>query len=108
MTAPAAAGERRLTSAGPSLRTVEVARILRERLGDRAAKAPTRELPLPLARALSRINPQLRALRPQLGRYFDATGAKAERVLGWVPRPIEDSIADTAESLIAHGVATGE
>ncbi|MFE4583029.1 NAD-dependent epimerase/dehydratase family protein [Streptomyces chartreusis] len=104
MTAPAAAGERWLASAGPSLRSVEVARILHERLGDRAAKAPTRELPLMLARALSRVSPQLRAIRPQLGQDFDATGAKAQRLLGWAPRPVEDTIAATAESLIAHGM----
>ncbi|MFF0736296.1 NAD-dependent epimerase/dehydratase family protein [Streptomyces chartreusis] len=104
MTDPAAAGERWLASAGPSLRGIEVARILHERLGDRAAKAPTRELPLMLARALSRVSPQLRAIRPQLGRDFDATSAKAQRLLGWTPRPVEDTITDTAESLIAHGM----
>jgi nucleoside-diphosphate-sugar epimerase len=103
MTAPGAAGERWLASAGRSLRAVEVARILHQRLGDRAAKAPTRELPLPVARILSRFVPQLRALRPQLGQDFDATSAKAERLLGWKPRPIEDTIADTAESLLTHG-----
>jgi nucleoside-diphosphate-sugar epimerase len=108
MTDPAAAGERWLASAGPSLRMVEVARILRQRLGDRAAKAPTREMPLALARVLSRFNPQLRLLRPQLGLHLDATSAKAERVLGWVPRPVEDTIAETAESLIAHGVTSGK
>ncbi|MFE6937782.1 NAD-dependent epimerase/dehydratase family protein [Streptomyces chartreusis] len=107
MTDPVAAGERWLASAGPSLRSVEVARILHERLGDRAAKAPTRELPLMLARALSRVSPQLRAIRPQLGQDFDATSAKAQRLLGWTPRPVEDTIADTAESLIAHGMTAG-
>lgn len=107
MTDPAAAGERWLASAGPSLRVVEVSRILRERLGERAAKAPTRELPLPVARLLSRFNPQLRALRPQLGHDFDATAAKAERLLGWKPRPIGDTIAETAESLLAHGALSG-
>lgn len=105
MTDPAAAGERWLASAGPSLRIVEVARILRDRLGDRAANAPTRELPLPVARLLSRINAQMRVLRPQLGQDFNATSAKAERLLGWSTRPIGDTIADTAESLLAHGAS---
>lgn len=54
-----------------------------------------------LARLLSVVNPQLRALRPQLGRDFDATSAKAERLLGWRARPIEDSVTETAESLLA-------
>jgi len=104
MTAPGAAGERWLASAGPSLRVVEIARILRERLGERATKAPTRELPLPLARVLSRFDPRLRALRPQLGHDFGASGAKAERLLGWRPRPVEETVVDTAESLLAHGL----
>ncbi|MET7476493.1 aldehyde reductase [Streptomyces sp. NPDC005648] len=104
MTDPAAAGERFLAIAGHSLRVVDIARILRDRLGERAAKAPTRELPVWLARALGAVNPELRLLRHQLGRDLDATAAKAERLLGWQARPIEDTIADTAESLLAHGI----
>ncbi|MFF7072043.1 SDR family oxidoreductase [Streptomyces pseudovenezuelae] len=103
MTDPAAAGERFLAVAGHSLRVVEIARILHDRLGERAAKAPTRELPVWLARALGVVNPELRLLRHQLGRDLDATSAKAERLLGWRARPIEDTVQDTAESLLAHG-----
>ncbi|MDQ7877677.1 aldehyde reductase [Microbacterium sp. QXD-8] len=99
---PAADGERFLAIAGRSLRVIEVARILRQRLGNEAAKAPTWEMPLLLARALSIVNPALRSLRPQLGHHFPATSAKAENLLGWRPRPIEDSIVDTAQSLLAH------
>jgi dihydroflavonol-4-reductase len=100
MTDPAAAGERFLATSGSSLRMVEVSRILRERLGDRAAKAPTRELPLLVARALSLVNPALRALRPQLGLNLDSTSAKAQELLGWRPRPVADSIEDTARSIL--------
>ncbi|MGW2235224.1 SDR family oxidoreductase [Streptomyces sp. NPDC001759] len=104
MADPAAAGERFLAIAGHSLSVVEIARILRDRLGDRAAKAPTRELPVWLTRGLGILNPELRLLRHQLGRDLDATSAKAERLLGWRARPIEDTITETAESLLAHGV----
>ncbi|MFJ6391189.1 SDR family oxidoreductase [Streptomyces sp. NPDC091972] len=106
MTDPAAAGERFLAIAGHSLRVLDIARILRERLGERAAKAPSRELPVPLARALSIVNPELRLLRHQLGRDLDATSVKAERLLGWRARPIEDTVQDTAESLLAHGIGS--
>ena len=105
MTDPAANGERFLAIAGPSLRVIQVARILREQLGERAAKVPRRELPLFLARAMGAFNPALRSLRPQLGRNFPATSAKAERLLGWQPRPIEETLVDTAESLLAHDAA---
>ncbi|MFB8182242.1 SDR family oxidoreductase [Streptomyces sp. NPDC055966] len=104
MTDPAAAGERFLAVAGHSLRVVDIARILHDRMGERAAKAPTRELPVWLTRALATVNPELRLLKHQLGRDLDATGAKAEKLLGWKARPIEDTIADTAESLLAHGI----
>jgi dihydroflavonol-4-reductase len=104
MTDPRASGERFLATSGPSLRMVQVARILRERLGERGVKAPAREMPLWVARALSLVNPQLRAIRPQLGQEFPSSAAKAERLLGWRPRPVDDSIVDTAESLFAHGI----
>ena len=35
-------------------------------------------------------------------RHMDASHAKA--VLGWQPRPARETIVDTANSLIAHGV----
>ncbi|MEU8607217.1 aldehyde reductase [Actinoplanes sp. NPDC048791] len=101
MTEPAAAGERFIATAGPSLWLRDVAAVLRDRLGERAAKVPTREMPLWAARALSRVNPQVRSLRAALGRDLDATAERAERLLGWKPRPIEDTIAETGESLLA-------
>jgi nucleoside-diphosphate-sugar epimerase len=55
MTDPAAAGERFLAISGHSLRVVEVARILRARLGDRAAKVPTHVLELDHATDLGAI-----------------------------------------------------
>jgi nucleoside-diphosphate-sugar epimerase len=104
MTDPAADGERFLAIAGHSLRLLDIARILRSRLGERASKAPTREMPVWLARALGAVNPELRLLRHQLGRDLDATSAKAEKLLGWRARPSEDTVVDTAESLLAHGI----
>ncbi|MEU4161988.1 aldehyde reductase [Actinoplanes sp. NPDC026670] len=101
MTEPAAAGERFIATAGHSLWQREVAAILRERLGERAAEVPTREMPLWAAQGLARVNPEMRALRKLLGRNLDATSAKAEKLLGWKTRPIEDTIAETAESLLA-------
>jgi dihydroflavonol-4-reductase len=103
MTEPTAAGERFIATAGHSLWQRDVSAVLRERLGERAAKVPTREMPLWAARGLARVNPEMRALRALLGRNLDATSVKAERSLGWKPRPIEDTIVETAESLLALG-----
>ncbi|MFF3950773.1 SDR family oxidoreductase [Streptomyces sp. NPDC001902] len=98
---PAAAGERFIATAGRSLWLRDVAAILRERLGKQADKVPTKEMPLWVARGLALVNPQLRQLRAALGRDLAATSSKAEKLLGWKPRQIEDTIAETGESLLA-------
>ncbi|MBN7443414.1 SDR family oxidoreductase [Mycobacteroides abscessus] len=105
-THPAAAGERFIATSGRSLRMIEVARLLREYLGDGAAKVPTREMPLFAAKVLARISPKMAPLRFQLGLNLDTTAAKAERVLGWKPRTVAESLVDTANSLREHGLAT--
>ena len=79
MTDPVAANERFIAISGHSLRIVDIARMLRERLGDRAAKAPTRELPLFVARALSVVNPALRAWSIAM-----VTSASSS----WAPMPV--------------------
>ena len=104
MTDPAAVGQRFLAISGRSLRVVDVARILRAGLGDPATKVPSREMPVILARLLGTFNPALRAIRPQLGHNFPATSEKAELLLGWRPRPIEETIVETGESVLAHGL----
>jgi len=101
MTDPAAVGERFIATSGHSLWVREVAAILHDRLGERAGGVPTREMPVWAARGISLVNPDLRVLRSLLGKNLDATSEKAQCVLGWQPRPIEDTIVETAESLLA-------
>jgi dihydroflavonol-4-reductase len=50
------------------------------------------------------FSPMARAVQTELGavRHQDASHAKA--VLGWVPRPVEESIVDAARSLLAIGI----
>ena len=43
------------------------------------------------------------AVTPGLGLKHDFSSAKAQRVLGWKPRPIEETVLDCARSLIAEG-----
>ena len=38
-----------------------------------------------------------------LGVKHDFSSAKAQRILGWAPRPMEETIVDCANSLIANG-----
>jgi nucleoside-diphosphate-sugar epimerase len=82
MTTPAAAGKRYLLLAdGPTTTFLEVATVLREQLGEFAAKAPTQEAP----------GDEL----PPLVIHNE----RAKRELGFTPRPIVDTIVETAESL---------
>jgi dihydroflavonol-4-reductase len=100
MTDPAAAGERFLAT-DEFLWIADVAAILRERLGERAAKVPTRKAPNLLVRAMSLFDGGLRSIVGDLGESSSYSNAKARERLGWQPRPVADSIADTGESLLA-------
>jgi nucleoside-diphosphate-sugar epimerase len=104
MTHPAAKGERFLAAAGHFLSMAEMARVLKRELGPRAAKVPTRELPNFAVRLASLFDPAIRQLLPELGKTKDATGAKAEKLLGWSPRTREEAIVATAKSLLDLGL----
>ncbi|OLR93637.1 NAD-dependent epimerase/dehydratase family protein [Actinokineospora bangkokensis] len=89
MTTPEAAGKRFLAVAdGSTASFLDVATILRDRLGERAAKAP--------------VEQDGGADLPRLTLRNDR--AKA---LGWKPRPVADTVVDTAESLFALGLVRG-
>jgi nucleoside-diphosphate-sugar epimerase len=82
MVAPEAAGERFLALAdGPTITYLQLAQILRDRLGPLAARAPTEEAP----------GDEL----PDMVIHND----RAKRMLGRTPRPAEITIAETGESL---------
>jgi nucleoside-diphosphate-sugar epimerase len=104
MTAPEAGGER-FIAADQFLWMSDVGAVLRERLGDRAKKVPTRNLPNILVRTLALFDPGIRSVVGGLGKRTDLSSEKARSTLGWTPRPVEDSITETAESLIRHGAA---
>jgi dihydroflavonol-4-reductase len=103
MTEAAAAGER-FMAAGDFLWFSDMARILRENLGERGAKAPRRNLPDAVVRLAALFNPEMAQLAPSLGRRAMTSSAKAERLLGWRPRAAKDALLDTARSLIERGL----
>jgi len=100
MTHYAAAGERFIAAAGESVWLVEIAKILKARLGDAAAKVKAKELPNTLLRIAALKDPAVKAMIPLLGRIMNATSAKAISTLGWSPRSTEEAVIATAESLI--------
>ncbi|WP_329391908.1 NAD-dependent epimerase/dehydratase family protein [Streptomyces sp. NBC_01716] len=102
MTAPEAAGQRFLAT-GEFTWMVEMARTLREGLGDDGRKVPTRQIPDFAVRLAARFrDPSLREITPALGRRNRHSTDKARRVLGWQSRPTRQTLLDCANSLIAH------
>jgi dihydroflavonol-4-reductase len=101
--APGMAGERFIAS-GRFIKLREIADVLRAGLGPQARKVTTRDLPDWLVRVASLFNPLARAAVGELGsvRHQDASHAKT--TLGWATRPVEQSILDTARSLIVLGI----
>ena len=104
MVDPAARGERFIAVSGEVMSMLDIAHVLKARLGNAARKVPTRQLPNWLVRLVAVFDPRMRQLLPLLGQIRNATSAKAERVLGWKPRPCEEAIVATAESLLKFGV----
>jgi len=104
MTNPAAKGERFLAVAGDFMSIRDIAMALKARMGAAAKRVPTRQLPNWLVRIAAMRDPAAQQIIPELGKYKNATNEKARRVLGWAPRPREEAIVATAESLVRLGL----
>ncbi len=50
------------------------------------------------------FDPGVRSVTGQLGKRTELSSEKARSLLGWSPRPIEETIAETGRSLIEKGV----
>lgn len=107
MTAPAMNGER-FIAAGPFLWMREIAEILKFRLGAEAKKVPTRTLPDWMIRASAMFDPTVRMVTSELGRERHCDAGHARAVLGWTPRPVEETIVDCAKSLIGAKLVKGQ
>ena len=101
--APGMAGERFIAS-GRFIKLREVADILRAELGPQARKVTTRNAPDWLVRVAALFNPVARAVVGELGSVRNQDATHAKTVLGWTTRPVEQSIVDTARSLLALGI----
>ncbi|MGN8070157.1 SDR family oxidoreductase [Mucilaginibacter sp. 22184] len=104
MTHPDAKGQRFLASAGEAISNLDIARILREGLGEKAAKVPQREMPSWLIRIIGLFNPKVRLIVPHLGLYKEVSHDKASRLLNWEPRPTRDAVLATGRSLVDLGL----
>jgi dihydroflavonol-4-reductase len=104
MTHPDAKGERFLAVAGNFMSMLEMAKVLKARMGAAAKRVPAREVPNWLVRIAALRDPAVKLILPELGKVKNATNEKARRLLGWAPRSNEESIVASAESLLRLGL----
>ncbi len=104
MTSPAAAGQRFIGSCD-FYWMKDIAKILKQGLGDKARKVPSLSIPDILVRLFALFDPVVRARLFDLGKRRVVSSDKARRVLGWTTRPTPETILDTARSLQAQGSA---
>ncbi|ASK28878.1 epimerase [Chryseobacterium sp. T16E-39] len=100
MIMPEANGQRFIAVAGEGLSLIDIANVLRRKLGEKASKVPTKELPSWLIKVVALFNPKLKSVAPYLGMVKRASSEKAIKMLGWTPRSTEEAILATANSLI--------
>jgi dihydroflavonol-4-reductase len=95
MQTPASNGER-FALVEKDLWYRDVAKILRK---NGFEKAPTVGIPVWLAKILANFSKELKLTLPYLGRKRSIKNQKAKEILGWNPRPAEESIIDIANQM---------
>jgi nucleoside-diphosphate-sugar epimerase len=100
MTHAAAKGERFLAVAGDFMLIHDIAKVLKNRMGEAGKKVPTRQLPNWLVRLAALRDPVVKQVLPELGKLKNGSNEKAKRLLGWTPRSSEEAIISAAESLL--------
>ena len=93
---PAVNGHRFAVCHPEPIRYLEVAKILR---AAGYTKVPSREIPQGLIRALAAVNRELRSMKAFLGKSVYADTSNTKSVLQWAPRPIKETVLDTAAAL---------
>lgn len=101
MTSAAAGGERLIATAEFTWMT-EIAEILRDRLGSDASKVPTRNAPDFLVKLIGRFDGSVKSIVPLLGVKTEYANDLPRELLGWRPRPVEETVVDCARSLLAE------
>jgi dihydroflavonol-4-reductase len=78
----------------------DLAAVLRDRMGEAAAKVPTRTVPNLVVRGMAIFDPGVRSIVGQLGRKTEFSSERARTQLRWSPRPIDDTVVECAQSLL--------
>jgi dihydroflavonol-4-reductase len=97
------AGGRYLGSAA-TLWMIDIARALRQHLGQSARRVPARELPNWAVRLAALYDPGARLALPELGKFVPVDTMRTRRALGIEFIPAEEAVAAMGRSLIEHGL----
>jgi len=82
----------------------EMAAVLRERAPDLSSKVATRNMPDFIVKLLALFVPAMKQIRPELGNVREVSGKHTEEVLGFTFIDPDQTLEDTARSLVEHGV----
>lgn len=83
---------------------IDMMRAIRARLGDRAKKVPTFELPTLAVRFIALFDAEARAILPELGLFRRFDNSRTRKALGMEFRPVTESAPALAESLLDVGM----
>lgn len=103
--APDAAGQRILIASGePAIALSDVAAMLRDSLGDAAAKVPTRRIPDLALRVLALFSDDARGPAAEVGFQKVVRIDRAREMLGFSPRSSEEAVVAAGRSMVEKGL----
>ncbi len=82
----------------------DMARVLREHMGEDARKVPTRPMPTPILKLMALFSRDIRQISGEVGKRKVVSGQHAKDKLGWTTRASTETVLDTGRSLIAQGI----
>jgi nucleoside-diphosphate-sugar epimerase len=101
MSSAEAAGKRFIAN-GASIDLPEFANILHRNFLSRGYRVPTRILPDVVVRLMAVLIPKVKNVSDALNWTYDLSTERARSILGWQPRPYEQTIVEMAESLLEN------
>lgn len=105
MTKPEAANQRFIAAGSdPAASMVQLGQIIKEKRPQNAGKVPSIQIPNFVVHLLAIFDKPIRQVLPDLGKISQASNKKARDILGWEPRGTEESVVDTADSLVKYGL----
>ncbi len=103
MVSVAAAGRRYIAvSDGRWVR--DIAQVLKNEFTDRGYRIPTRQIPNLMVRLLAIFNSTIKLVVDDLGWDYAVSTERIESELNWKARDPDETIIQTAESMIEHGI----